>query len=450
MLLIYTHKITNRLRYIFEHIFTHVLGIKISITTDVSLYAAHTEAKLNYSGKNILSDELFFYATPLLFERRIREQQLKIADFEDTKMFFISKNNSDLPFDIFAASFYLLSRYEEYLPTAQFDHHQRYLPQHSLAFQHGFLQQPIVDIWIKKLEAVLRRRFPNLAIQRHAYHYLPTYDIDIAYAFSHKGFLRTIAGWLKALYQRNFDELSLRIALLRQHTTDPFDTYEWQYELQQQYKLRPIYFFLLGNYSQYDKNLPTDTPALHELIQFLSDICSVGIHPSYLSNDDPAIIAQEISILNSIVKKEVRRSRQHYIRLTLPDTYQNLLDLDIQKDYTMGYATQVGFRAGTASSFYFYDLNLEIKTPLRLYPFAVMDVTLHDYLQLTPQQALALVRQLIAQVRAVDGLFCTVWHNNTLSDYHEWSGWREVYEQIVAAASTAATPDPAANHQKMP
>lgn len=100
----------------------------------------------------------------------------------------------------------------------------------------------------------------------------------------------------------------------------------------------------------------------------------------------------------------------------------------------MGYASQVGFRAGTASSFYFYDLNLEIKTTLRVYPFAVMDVTLHDYLKLTPQQALQLIEQLINATKAVDGLFCTVWHNNTLSNYKDWEGWRIVYEETVKMA----------------
>ncbi|MBK9461884.1 MAG: polysaccharide deacetylase family protein [Sphingobacteriales bacterium] len=434
MILIYTGKTTNRLRYIFEHILKYVLGLKVKFTTNIEEFNQHTGAKINYSSRAFNPNELFFYASPLLFERRIKPQQLKIENFEDTKIFFISKNNSDLPFDIFAASFYLISRYEEYLPDAQFDQHQRYLPENSLAYHHNFLQQPIVDVWIKKLEKILKNRFPDLAIKRRPYHFTPTYDIDIAYAFSHKGFLRTTAGWLHTLYKRDFDELNTRMAILKREQTDPYDTYEWQYELQKKYDLKSIYFFLLGNYGQYDKNLPADNLALHELICYLSDVCPIGIHPSYESNKDIQIVANEIAKLAQIVKKEIRRSRQHYLRLNIPDTYQKLLELDVEKDYTMGYASQVGFRAGTASSFYFYDLNLEIKTTLRVYPFAVMDVTLHDYLKLTPQQALQLIEQLINATKAVDGLFCTVWHNNTLSNYKDWEGWRMVYEETVKMA----------------
>lgn len=433
-MLIYTVKTTNRLRYIFEHVFKHTLGLKVKFTTNADEYTQYSEAKLNYSSREFSPNELFFYATPLLFERRIKPQQLKIENFEDAKIFFISKNNSDLPFDIFAASFYLISRYEEYLPDARFDEHQRYLPENSLAYQHQFLQQPIVDVWIKKLEAVLKHRFPNIPIQRRPYHFIPTYDIDIAYAFSHKGFLRTTAGWIQALYKRNFEELNTRLAILKRQQNDPYDTYEWQYKLQKTYRLEPIYFVLLGNYGQYDKSLPADNLTLQELIRYLSDICPIGIHPSYESNKNIKIIEEEIDRLSQIVKKEVRRSRQHYLRLNLPDTYQKLLELNIEKDYTMGYASQVGFRAGTASSFYFYDLNLEIKTTLRIYPFAVMDVTLHDYLKVSPQQALQIIEQLIHATKAVDGMFCTVWHNNTLSNYKDWEGWRTVYEETVKMA----------------
>ena len=436
-LLVYTPKITNRIRYIFDFLFKEMMGLKVVFTSQADEFKQTTSAKLNYSSRRLSDKELFFYASPFLFERRTKPQHIKVEWYEGVPIFFINRNNSDLPFDPFAASFYLLSRYEEYLPDVKLDQHGRYMPENSLAYQHGFLQKPVVDIWAQQLAKVLLRYFPELPLDFRPYWFMPTYDIDIAYSYSHKGVLRTVAGWLKALYKQDKAELRQRWAVLRQKEKDPYDTYEWQYELQKNYQLQPIYFFPASNYGIYDKNVLIDKPALQSLIQFISDVCPIGIHPSYESHKDPQILAIEIRRLSEVIKKEVIRSRQHYLKMTIPNTYQNLIELDIKEDYTMGYASQIGFRAGTCSSFYFYDLTWEIRSTLRIFPFALMDVTLNNYLHLSPEQALEQVQNLIQEVKTVNGLFCTIWHNHSLCDEGEWQGWRSMYEQIIQMAAHA-------------
>ena len=101
----------------------------------------------------------------------------------------------------------------------------------------------------------------------------------------------------------------------------------------------------------------------------------------------------------------------------------------------MGYPSQLGFRAGTASSFWFYDLSLETTTKLRIFPFVLMDVTLKDYLQLSPQAAMQQIAQLIDEVKLVKGVFCPIWHNHSLSETAGWEGWLQVYEYMVTLAS---------------
>lgn len=434
MLLVYTSKVTNRLRYIFEHFFTEMLGMSYSITIDKDEFIAYQDEKLNYSSRKF-GDELFFYATPLLFERGIKQQKIKVDDFENTKMFFICKNNSDLPFDPFAAAFYLISRYEEYLPVEK-DRFGRFPAAVSLAAQQGFLQKPVIDIWINKLEVVLKRRFPTVVIHRKSYKYLPTYDIDIAYAYTQKGVLRTLGAYAMSVKRMNFEEIKQRTRAIVGLDKDPYDTYEWQLQLQRKYKLTPVYFFLVGEYGVYDKNISIDNFTYQELIQSIGDVCDVGIHPSFQSNSDIRILEKETQQLSAILKKVIIRSRQHYIKLDITETYQNLIELDISKDYSMGYPDNIGFRAGTCSSFLFYDLPLEIKTNLRVYPFMVMDVTLKDYLQLSPAEAFETVKKLIHEVKAVKGMFSTLWHNNTLCECEDWIGWRTMYEQMVKEASS--------------
>ncbi|NJO89826.1 MAG: hypothetical protein HC831_13425 [Chloroflexia bacterium] len=55
--------------------------------------------------------------------------------------------------------------------------------------------------------------------------------------------------------------------------------------------------------------------------------------------------------------------------------------MGITNDYSMGYSSHPGFRAGTCTPFYFFNLKTDEKTNLKITPFAVMDVGFIDYLK---------------------------------------------------------------------
>ncbi|MBK7967280.1 MAG: hypothetical protein IPK10_19725 [Bacteroidetes bacterium] len=120
--------------------------------------------------------------------------------------------------------------------------------------------------------------------------------------------------------------------------------------------------------------------------------------------------------------------------MTFPETYRNLLENDILEDYSMGYASEIGFRASICTPFNFYDLDLDVSTKLSLVPFMLMDGTMKDYMKLNPKESVQRAKELIDEVKAVNGTFVTLWHNQSVNDKEEWQGWRDVYEQIVAYA----------------
>jgi hypothetical protein len=150
---------------------------------------------------------------------------------------------------------------------------------------------------------------------------------------------------------------------------------------------------------------------------------------------DETILKKEKERLESITNMPMEKSRQHYLRFSLPETYQKLIDLEIKEDHSMGYAGHVGFRASTCTPFYFYDLDFEIQTPLKIVPFALMDTTLNDYMELTPRQSLGKIRELKNEVKAVNGTFVTLFHNESLSNYLRWKGWSKVYESMLKIAT---------------
>ncbi len=433
MLLIYTHKITHRNRYVFNLVFKDILGVDFELTSNVDDFKNSNGYKISYT-QNPLCDELFFASRNLLFETGITEQHISVFDFNDCKVFFSTGSFSSLPFDVFSASFYLVSRYEEYLPHIR-DEHDRFEAKDSIAFMNGFLQKPVVNIWAMWIKELIRKRYSSFVFPEKKFQYISTMDIDNAFAYLEKGFTRTIGGYLKSLSTLNFKEIKERTLVLLGPEKDPYDTYDFQLEIIKKYQFGAIYFFLLGDYGVNDKNLPIESQKFQSLIKRIGDYAKVGIHPSYGSNKSKEQLKKEVDRLSNVLHRDVTKSRQHFLKLILPETYRNLIDLDITDDYTMGFASQVGFRASICTPFNFYDLDMEIETKLKIHPFAVMEGTLKYNMNIAPQDAFNKIKPLIDEVRAVNGDFISLWHNDTLSNKKQWIGWQNVYLEIIEYAT---------------
>ncbi len=433
-LIVYTPRITPRVQYAWEVLLRYVLKIDFDLVADVETYRRADSCKINYSKQRECELEVFIPIGNLLVESDIRPQPIKKFMMEHLPAFFEQDvPSSDFPFDLPALVFYLTSRYEEYLPYQQ-DIHHRFPERMSLAFREGFLQQPLVNQWACRLRALLEQRFPLIQFPKLTYRFQPTYDVDMAWAYQYKGWQRNIAASVKELTTGNIADLTRRWQVLFKQAEDPFFTFPYLETLHQRYQLQPIYFFLLGDHSAFDKNISHRRPALQRLIQQLHRQYPVGIHPSYQSNGKPQQIRREVQRLKDITNDPVIRSRQHFLLLHFPQTYRDLLAAGITSDYTMGFAAETGFRAGIASPYPWYDLEQEQATALMIHPFQAMDVTLKHYLQLSPQAAIEKVQQLIASTKSVGGTFSTIWHNSSFSYVGDWESWRQVYESILQLA----------------
>ena len=429
MILIYTHKVTPRVRYIFKHIFTRILQVQIDFTGKVEEFVAYNGPKFSYTNVP-LGKEFFVQSNELLFQQGIKDVEIVIQNWDEVPCFFPTVEASEIPFDIFAASFFLISRYEEYLPHIK-DKHGRFTASESIAYQNGFLEKPLVDIWAYKFLETLKQKFPDFEHTTREYQYISTIDVDNAYAYKYKSFIRTIGGFLKDASQFKVFTIWDRFTVFFNLKKDPFNTFQKIIELKKAHNVRTIFFFLIGDYTTFDTNVSVSKRKFKLLIKDMVDYARVGLHPSYYTMNDSEMLKKEKERLEAITNIPVKRSRQHYLRVSLPETYQQLIDLEIDEDYSMGYATHVGFRASTCTPFYFYDLDFEIQTPLKIFPFALMDATLNDYMKLTPKQSLGKIRDLKNEVKAVNGTFITVFHNESLSNYLRWRGWSRLYNSML-------------------
>lgn len=431
MLLFYTHSVTPRLQYIVDFFSNELFDEPIRITTSTEAFQAFDGPRINYSASDFSEQEFFIKATALLFETGIQPQNTECFEADYHKAFF--QTSGDFPFDILAASFYLISRYEEYLPH-QKDEYGRYAHTNSLAFKEHFLQQPLVNIWLGNFKKALKKKFPILLFKRRPFKFIPSYDIDIAWSYRNKGWLRNMAGFAKSMQQGKWKQLRERWQVLTNKRSDPYDAYEWLDALHLYCKIKPIYFFLVAQQWQgYDRNTPTSSKALQELIAYFSVVYKVGLHPSWQSSvaADNKTILEEKEWLEVIIERPLEHSRQHYIKFALPQNFRRYIECGLLKDYSMGYGSINGFRASVASSFYWFDLEKNETTPLQLFPFCFMDANAFYEQKLSPQKAYEELTHYYNTIKRINGLFVIIWHNHFLGSDKTFAGWKEMYELFM-------------------
>ena len=430
MLLVYTHNITPRLRYVFKHICTRILGVEVSFTTTIEEFIAHDSLKMSYT-KQQLGNEFFIKSHDILFEQGLSDVEINVQSWEDTKCFFYNGDKSSIPFDIFSASFYLLSRYEEYLPHVN-DSFGRFMASESIAFKHGFLHQPVVDIWAYKFNSKMQSQFPNFIFPKRSYSIKPIIDVPTAYNFKLKGILRTIGGIIKDLLEFKVRKLYFRVMVLLGFKHDPYDNFKYIINKQKQTKHKFLFFFLIGDYSTYDKGINPNKKKFVSLIKQVADYCQVGLKASYFAISDSATLKKEKRKMESIINTSLTASRNSFSKLNLPESYRNLIELEILEDYTLGYVNEIGFRAGSCTPFFFYDLDFEVQTPLKVCSYHLLDFALlKTKSQLDKKKVL---NEIINEVKKVDGEFVPVFHNYTFSDAIRWNGFKELFNIILESA----------------
>lgn len=430
MLLIYTHKITPRFSYIMRHMFTKVLGVKIILTTTVEDFIKHKGPKITYT-KQPLQNEFFVRSNDLLFEQGINAIDISINDWDGVPAFFGTGERSSIPFDVFSASFYLLSRYEEYLPHVK-DMHGRFPPKESIAYQNNFLQIPLVDLWALKLLNSLKEKFPDVEVVKRKYNFTSIIDVTSSHCYAYRGIVRGISGFLLDLVYFRLKRIAQRVTVLFNPSKDPYNNYQYLIDLHKKYNIKSMFFFQFASYSTYDKNVSTNNNKFKFLIKSVADYSLVSLATSYSSFGNVSLIKKEKKELSSVINRPINYSRIRYNRVDIPETYRNLVEAEFTDDYTMGYTSEIGFRAGTCTPFYFYDIPLEIQQPIKIHPFAV-----HDY-ALTKEKSvkdiLSKVAVIKSRVKEVNGSFNAIFSNELLGGDSKIN-WLKIYTEIIKSSN---------------
>lgn len=401
-ILVYTPTHSNRINYIFDFILREFLGLTVEVTTDFNLFMVADMPKINYS-----------YA--------VHSESLQLSPDH----FLTQSNYAPVEYSTLnpvGKCFYWLSRYEEH-KTLLIDQHKRFLGFSTMDYSKPHVDQICIDIQQQLLE-----KFPTLVFKERNFHQINTHDVDYAWKYLNRSAKISLGSLAKKILRGQLKTATQQIKVLSKQEADPYDTYTYLEQLAKKHKTPTIFFWLLADYAPFDKNHSWENIPQRDLINEISQWATIGIHPSYQSNYKTELLDIEVKRLSEIRNEVTFHSRQHFIKLSLPTTYQRLIKVGIKADYSMGFANRTGFRAGTSTPFLWFDLTTNEVTSLKIYPFVAMDVTLKNYLNLSPHEAIAHLSDLKNKIKAVQGTFITLFHQSNLSD--EWIEWRTVYESL--------------------
>ena len=196
---IYCPKPTERHHYVFDLVFNNLLGTDFLYTKDIN------SSHINYSTESSKALQITPYGL-------LNESSLRLDILNDIKFFgwqktviFYQNDNQKVPFDIFSAIFFLVTRYEEYLDFNP-DDHGRFPATESVLFKNGVLELPLVNQWVKLLRIELETSF-NIKFPIQKFSYKSTIDIDQAWKYKNKGFIRNSLGTFRDIIKLNFSTL---------------------------------------------------------------------------------------------------------------------------------------------------------------------------------------------------------------------------------------------------
>lgn len=414
MVVVLVDEITNRVDYAFDFIFG-IRGVEYKVVKDPNQFAEFDGVKLNYSQYTV-DNSISLKPSGVLNNTDIWTGELNL--FKSDSIEFLSFDGVE---DLIASVFYILTRMEEY-ECEGYDEHGRFPFSQSVLKRNHWIEKAMCDRWADYLiQNVLK-----IETHKSEGQFIPTFDIDNTYAYHLKTGRRKTLSTIKDVVKLNWERLKER-KIVNNGGKDPYDTFDKIIEVAKKHKLTRVFWLTKGNGAK-DRNISIENPDHKSLIKEVSKSAELNIHPSYDSFLNSSEIQKEKEGLESITGKQILSSRQHFLRFQLPSSYRDLIKAGIREDYSMGFAEHIGFRSGTARSHYWFDLQSNELTELLIHPFAYMDGTLLEYMEMTTDQSKVKIKEIFDEVQQFGGDFVFIWHNETIGDYNKWNGWSEVLD----------------------
>jgi hypothetical protein len=414
----------KRVNYVSRHIFENILGTTFKIVNKRDVFLQESGICINYSDE-VLNHGLQIIPCGLLSETGVR----KIHDLEEYKwkdfFCFFRQKRGDIPFDLFSATFYLLTSYEEYFPT-QTDKHDRFDLNSSLLYRNNSLEVPVIDRWAYGLKEELERKYPDFKCNLRKYRFISTFDIDYPFLYRYKGIVKTVGATLRDMLKLDFKSIWERLSVIFRLNPDPYiqaikKIDDFHKKTGRSYHL----FVLLGKNGKYGRSTVRPTISYNNYLKTLKQV-TIGSHSSYNTYHNLDLLIREKEELENLLGRKVNSNRRHFLRITCPQSFREAKLAGFKEDFTLAFAKAPGFRSGTAIPYYFYDVEQDIFSDLLVRPTIMMDSTLITHPEYSPEYALSKIKQLADECKKSGGDYLWLWHNSNLAEKKN-KLWKDVF-----------------------
>lgn len=420
-------EIHPRIQYVIDWIQSSLQNAQVILHDEVSNFLNTEGIRINYSNCEELPAKVHIhwnFSSVLLLPL----DDFPKPDIENNDGIIQLKWNK--VFDLPSAIFYCLARVEEYQKFTK-DAHGRFPFSESIL--QNYIETPILDQYIEKLIQQINSTVDSEVRLNSAYDFSLGIDIDYSWKYLFKPSWKQFGGFVKDFLFLKIHSWTQRMMTLLGSIKDPYDQYDTIIQLVPSSKLQ--FFFLSGGKTKQDNNHSLKLQETQALIQKLNRAATVQLHPSYSASDNFKVLKEEFLALSSVLNKKIDSSRFHFLKLSFPNSYRNLINLGILSDYSMVYAEHVGFRSGTCRPFYWYDAMLDQPSSLKIVCPVLMDRTLKDYMKLNPEEARSKIKSILSTIKHYQGHAHIIWHNSSLNNDGEWEGWTDVFYFILQELS---------------
>ncbi len=334
-------------------------------------------------------------------------------------------------FDPFAATFFMLTRWEEINATA-LDVHGRFPANKSLAWQQGFLHRPVVNEWADELwDKLLQLGWKGVRKHRK-FQISLSCDVDHPRLWwSATDRLKTLAG---SVFKRgDFGEATYWLQNHIFSQKDPYDVFDSWLDLFEKNNLVAQFNFMGDRPPESDCWYPLRHPFVKALMERIATRGHrIGFHPSYEAFENQEVFNRELESLRAISPLDITAGRQHYLRFAAPKTWQIWEAAGLKEDSTLGYPEAEGFRCGICHDYPVFDTQQRKMLQLREKPLLAMDVTLAQYRRYTPEQASERLAELRKTLERHGGDFTLLWHNSSWNT-PQWEAWKNVFHSFISS-----------------
>jgi hypothetical protein len=176
------------------------------------------------------------------------------------------------------------------------------------------------------------------------------------------------------------------------------------------------------------------------LCELAAEGFDIGLHGSYRSATDGAVLREERERLEAALGRPVRTTRQHWLHWEVDRTPALQEAAGLRADTTLGFNRNAGFRAGTSLPFRWFDPAAGRALDLLQVPLVVQDAALTEpnALELGLRGALGTWSLLLETVRDAGGVLTLLVHPHALANPIIDAVYRRAVSDAVEAGAWVA------------